>query len=424
MNDASADKTLPAEQIAAEEKKKKEEKIAKNNKIWWHRVNKIAAVFWVFLLIKLFVFDFDVYLVSLINPDYLWILDHKLWMLAAIVLVFMVALRSVSPLFALVVIYLYPLIFLFWQFPKFIWKQHNWLLGFAVLNTGVNFSRSFRRSLISAGVFLLSTILILAIDNQYVMYGAAAAIFVVTALAYVFAFLKAPYPAATFESYAEKLPLLKADIFLSPEAASIRALPDEEMTKEQLATRNEEMQNVLLYNRACLLISKKLRGYRDSGANIASYLLNFATLLVFTILSFALINEALYKADHALYRFTTGSDSFASFFRYSAGSLVYLSYGLVPSAPLSQGVHLVELVFGVLLVAILATTIFFLRSDKYMAQLENVIVTLQQKGQAAEETISRDFRQPSLEVATEALAKSEKTMPGFVRHLTKEIERQ
>jgi hypothetical protein len=332
--------------------------------------------------------------------------------------------RSVSPFFALVVIYLYPLIFLFWQFPKFIWKQHNWLFGFAALNAGMNFSRAFRRSLICAGVFLLSAILILAIDNAYVMYGAAAAIFVVMTLAYIFAFLKAPYPAATFESYMEKLPLLKADIFLSPEAASIRALPEGEMTKEQLATRNDEMQNVLLYNRACLLISKKLRGYRDSGANIASYLLNFATLLVFTILSFALINDALYKTDHALYRFTTGNDSFATFFNYSAGSLVYLSYGLMPSAPLSQGVHLVELVFGVLLVAILATTIFFLRSEKYMAQLENVIVTLQQKGQAAEETITRDFHQSSIDVATEALAKSEKTMPGVVRHLTKEIERQ
>jgi hypothetical protein len=421
MNDVSAVKTPPVLTPEAAARKAKKEK---NDKIFWHIVSWVVPAVWLYLIVQLFIFDIDARLASWMGPGLLSIFQYKLMLLAVVVLVAMAVLRNLAPIFALAYVAIYPFVFLFWKFPKFVWMQHNWLLGFAILNALSAFFRSLRRSVVCAAIFLLSATLILAIDYSYVLYGASGAIFVVTAQAYVFAFIKALNPAAAFEAYTKDLPLLTTDGWVKAETSEMRALPEDAMTKEQLTTRNEEMQSVLLYNRACLLISKKLRGYRDSGANIASYLISFATLLVFTILSFALINDALYKTDHTLYRFTSGSDSLATFFNYSAGSLIYLTHGLVPSAPLSQGVHFVELVFGILLITLLVTTIFFLRSRKYLAQLEEVIVILKQLGEAAGEQILREYHQPSIEVATEALAKSEKTMPGLVRHLTKEIERQ
>jgi hypothetical protein len=108
----------------------------------------VAVLFWSYALTKLFVFDIDVYLVTLAAPGFMWLLSYKLLIILGLLLLAMMVTRSGRLAFAVAYIALYPLIIAFWKIPKFVWKQKSWLLAFAILNSLIGFYRTFKRKFI------------------------------------------------------------------------------------------------------------------------------------------------------------------------------------------------------------------------------------------------------------------------------------
>jgi NhaP-type Na+/H+ or K+/H+ antiporter len=193
------------------------------------------------------------------------------------------------------------------------------------------------------------------------------------------------------------------------------------MTAKELELRTTGLQNVVLYNRVCLLISKKLRDYQRSGANVASYILSLVILLLFAVISFALINYALYKINPALYQFTYSKESFFAFVYYSSGSMFYAANGLVPVEPLSQFVQLIQFLCALLLLVILVTVIFSLRNERYSTQLEEVIVSMETEGRAAEARLLSEFNLDSIDSAIDSLQKAKAGMIGLIIYLTNNL---
>ncbi|TMJ79236.1 MAG: hypothetical protein E6G79_21610 [Alphaproteobacteria bacterium] len=315
---------------------------------------------------------------------------------------------------------LYPFVILFWKFPRFVWKQQSWIFAFAILNAGIGFIRSFRRVFISWTLFLINAVVILSSGNQYVLSGSSFIILARVVLAYVLAFIRALRPSEVFQTYTNLFPIMKKQDFLKVDE-SVRNMPVETMTAKQLELRTNGLQNVLLYNRACLLVSKKLRDYQCSGANVASCILGLVTLLLFVVTSFALINWALYKINPALYQFTYSRESIFAFIYYSAGSMFYTANGLVPVEPLSQAVHLLQFLFAVLLLVILGTLLFSLRNERYSTELEQVIDSVEKEGRAAEALLLSEFNLGSIESAIDALQKTKAGMINFIIYLTNNL---
>jgi hypothetical protein len=392
----------------------------KGAKIFWVGLDLIAILFWLYAIVKVFVFDVDVYLVSLVSPDFVWLLKYKFLILLGLIVVAMLVTRSLALGLAVAYVALYPFVILFWKLPRFVWKQKSWLFAFAILNAVIGLTRSFRRDFISGTLFLVSAVLILSSGNQYVLSGSSLIIFALVVFSYALAFIRAFRPSAVFQTYAEVFPLIKKGPFLKIDE-SVRNLPVEMMTTKELELRTTGLQNVVLYNRACLLISKKLRDYQRSGANIASYVLSLVTLLLFAVMSFALINYALYKISPALYQFTYSKESFFAFVYYSAGSMFYAANGLVPVEPLSQFVQLVQFFCALLLLVILVTVIFSLRNERYSTQLEEVILSMEKEGRAAEAMLLSEFNLGSIDSAIDALQKAKAGLIGFIVYLTKNL---
>jgi hypothetical protein len=395
-------------------------KAGKGEKVFWVGLDLVAILFWLYAIVKLFVFDVDVYLVSLANSDFVWLLNYKFLILVGLVVVAMLVTRSLALALAVAYVAFFPFVVLFWKLPRFAWKQKSWLFAFAILNAAIGLFHSFRRDFISGTLFLISTVLILSSGNQYVLCGSSLIIFALVLFAYALAFIRAFKPSAIFQTYTKVFPLIKKGPFLKVDE-SVRNLPVELMTTKELELRTTGLQNVVLYNRACLLISKKLRDYQRSGANVASYVLSLVTLLLFAVLSFALINYALYKISPSLYQFTYSKESFFAFVYYSAGSMFYAANGLVPVEPLSQFVQLVQFFCALLVLVILITVIFSLRNERYSTQLEEVIVSMESEGRAAEAMLLSEFNLGSIDSAIDALQKAKAGMTGFIVYLTKNL---
>src|SRR5438105_350863 len=373
-------------------------KAGKGTKIFWDSLDLIAILFWLYAIVKIFVFDVDVYLVSLASPEFVWLLNYKFLILLGLILVAMLVTRSRALGLAVLYVALYPLVILFWKLPRFVWKQQSWLFAFAILNAAIGLIRSFKRDFISGALFLISAVLILSSGNQYVLYGSSLVVFALVVFAYALAFARGFRPSAVFQTYTKVFPLIKKGPFLKVDE-SVRNLPVEMMTAKELELRNAGLQNVVLYNRACLLISKKLRDYQRSGANVASYVLSLVVLLLFTVMSFALINYALYKVSPAFYQFTYSKEAFFAFVYYSAGSMFYAANGLVPVEPLSQFVQLIQFLCALLVLVIFVTVIYSLRNERYSAQLEEVIHSMAKEGRAAEARLLSEFNLDSIDGA-------------------------
>src|SRR5438105_9147932 len=146
-------------------------KAGKGTKIFWDSLDLIAILFWLYAIVKIFVFDVDVYLVSLASPEFVWLLNYKFLILLGLILVAMLVTRSRALGLAVLYVALYPLVILFWKLPRFVWKQQSWLFAFAILNAAIGLIRSFKRDFISGALFLISAVLILSSGNQYVCMG-------------------------------------------------------------------------------------------------------------------------------------------------------------------------------------------------------------------------------------------------------------
>jgi len=83
----------------------------------------IAAILWLFLIIKVFIFDIDSYIISLINPKFVSILNYKFFILIALIAIVWGILGNKKFLKLISVIIFYPFIFLFWRVPVIFWKS-------------------------------------------------------------------------------------------------------------------------------------------------------------------------------------------------------------------------------------------------------------------------------------------------------------
>jgi len=184
-----------------------------------------------------------------------------------------------------------------------------------------SFFYSFKRDFIVGTLFLICTILIVTVDNPYVLLGGSLLLLIIVAFAYYAAFLKAFKPSAVFEVYTKLFPAMRTSI-VSSAVNSLATSSVEPMPAQQLdLSRTNSLQNVVLFNRDCLFISKKLRNYQRSGVNVILYVFGLVFLPIVTIFAFGLINYAIFKFDPNLYQFTYSHPSLFAFIYYSAGSL-------------------------------------------------------------------------------------------------------
>src|ERR1700693_2127069 len=135
-------------------------------------LNFLSALVWLYIFIKLFVFDIDIYLVTKINPELIWIIHFKFFILLGIVALLFLLTRSVPLLKWSLYVLFFPLIILFWKIPYFIFRQKSWLLGMAFANAVVSLCTSLKYKVIAAALFLISQFLIIEFENKLLLISA------------------------------------------------------------------------------------------------------------------------------------------------------------------------------------------------------------------------------------------------------------
>jgi hypothetical protein len=153
----------------------------------------------------------------------------------------------------------------------------------------------------------------------------------------------------------------------------IRDLPAETLSESQADLRRTSLQTLVIADRALLFFARRLKEFQESKLNAVAYAFNLILLLVFTVVSFAGLNYALYKLDVQQYAVTGPLTPFL-FFYYSFH--VFLFNGIAEIAPngtYSEVLSMSEQFFAIVLLFILIVLFFSVKSEKYKEELARTI---------------------------------------------------
>jgi hypothetical protein len=148
-----------------------------------------AIIFWIYATVKLFIFDFDLYLVHLYAPTLLWATQLRFVFVIGFIGLLFLFFKTKTIVASLLYILFYPLIVAFWKIPVFIFKQKSWTLAFALGNSIVSFFQHLKQSAIKAAIFFTSTTLIFLSTNAYILVVAAGLILTLLALSFFVRFI-------------------------------------------------------------------------------------------------------------------------------------------------------------------------------------------------------------------------------------------
>lgn len=383
----------------------------------------LAILFWTYILIKLFAFDIDVFLMSKFLPEYLWLLNLKFFILiGGIALIWLVTKNKYILSWSLY-IFFYPTIIFLWKIPFFIFKQRSWILAFAFINSIISFFKSIKYNFITFALFLVSLAIIFSFSNEKLLWPASAIILVFLLITYIYRFVLVFKPSSIFQVYIKIFSgIRKRGVSVFALDESIKNLPVESLDQKQMETWTANLQMSVLFNRVCLFAAKKLRDYQNSGLNVISYVLTILVLIVLTVFSFAAINYGLFKIDSGLFSYSA-TPNFFTFSYYSFNNLLFNSIReITPILPISQTVSMIEYFLALFLVVIFVSLLFSVRSQRHTEELNELIKEIVGQGKDMEGFIKDEYKINSIDDAMVELEKLKAGMIKFIYKITESIQ--
>jgi len=382
----------------------------------------VAALFWLYLILKLFFIDIDVELTGLLAPNYTWLLKFKFILFLSLLTLLILLVKKHDLFVWLFWIIFYPFIIIAFRIPRYILRQKSWTLVIALFESIISSIKSFRYTVIGLTAFLISTSLLLFSDNIFILWPSLIAVLIILLATYVVRFILVFKPSNTFRLLKKAFQgIRKVGVSSFSLDKQIKGLPVEQLSKDQLEKWKNNLQTSVIFNHLCLVIAKKLRDYQQSKIHVISSVLTWLLLIAFTTVTFAVINFGLYKIDPLVFKVSTPPRLF-TFFYYSFYNLLFASIPEIsPSGILAQIFSMVESFCALLLVVIFVVLLISIRSERYVAELNEVVSLIEREGTAMEEFILVEFQQDSMNSAVKKLEEFGANLMGFITRLSNMI---
>lgn len=380
----------------------------------------LAIFFWLYVIVKLLIFDIDQFLIERTAPSYAWVLNFKFFIITGTLAVIWLFTKSKHILSWAAYVLFYPLFFLLWKVSFFIFKQKSWIFAFAVINAAISFFKSVKYNFVTAVFYLVSLALVFGFSDERLIWPAIGLILIILFIIYFNRFILVFKPSSIFQLHSKFFAGIRK---MSAQSFSldvtIKNLPVTSLDQKQMEKWVASLQQSILFNRACLFASKKLRDYQNSGLNIVSYVLTILLLIIITIFSFAVINLGLFKISSSHFSFSD-EPSFFTFFYYSFNNLLFNGIKeIAPSSVISQSTSMLESLFAFFVVVIFVSLLLSVRSQRHAEELGEVILAIEKQGEEMESFIKNEYKLNSIE---EAMAELEKIKEGAAKFLYKITE--
>ncbi|MGD0590749.1 MAG: hypothetical protein ABSA44_08125 [Bacteroidota bacterium] len=349
-----------------------------------------AFTLWLYMVIKLFVFDFDVYIVDTYFPSLSWLVYFKFLLFLVLIMIYWIFVGDKNFFKAIAFVLFYPFILLFWRIPNLF--IGNWFAIIGAIGFGISFYRSLKRNYITFTLITLSSILIIITNKQ---------IYLIASMIVLSSILLIHFARRLFYSFVPSKALFlpkQAVLTLLERTKSNLKLPEElrttaieKYTEEQKNKWSYTLQTLLLINRVSYYVASKLRELQERRLVILYFIFGLLFSFCLTVVIFALNNYALQKIDATA--FSNPSHKGLLFFIYYSFSTIINSAitDFYPISAFARLFHLSEVFMGVFLLVILFFVYTNVKSDKTKSEVNDLISTLGAQGKEIEVLINHDF---------------------------------
>lgn len=331
-------------------------------RLWRALRAAIAALIWLYIITKLFIYDIDVFLFEKFLPSYKYLLSYKFFGLIFILVICwqVFGIWKVANFIGYVVAL--PAKWLGWKLPLALYARRGSLFAVLYFNNFFSIVRRSRSLILQSSVALFAFFIVLTSNNHYILYTAIVMIF----SQLIFHYLGRVSLISQPLSY----------IFITPE--EIQSILDSDISGSDAETEETRASKVtvLLGSLATLrLLKDGLRKFTQKSI-YSFYILTYIVTTYFVALfDIALINIALYKIDHSQYRIS--NSSIVSWLIYSGSSMAFNgSADITYVNTYSRLVFLSSALFGVLFLALLIGVVSGILTERNKEGLESYIVKL------------------------------------------------
>jgi hypothetical protein len=382
---------------------------AKRRFLFWLQEG-LAISFWFYLIVKTFIFDFDIYLLERFAPDWTWIVYAKFPIILGILATVWFFTRNATMVKWLLYILFYPII-LFFRTTWLMFKTRQWLLIIAAANAAMSLLRSVKYRFITGAFSFIALVAILVSHNRPLLIGATITLLTVLVLTFCRRFYYTLTPSALYQTHSKLISqLVNSSKSIYKPGDDAIALPLARMNESQLQNWTNQMQVLVLANRFCYFVSSKLKQYQRTNLSVASDLMNVFVLAGLTVLCFGLVNFALYKLNPGSFVVTDRPSVFL-FYYYSTSRLFGQAIGeIVPIAAISRAIAVFETVTTFVLFGMLLSLFLSVKEKRDSEELDRAIALIKKQGAEMEGYIQTTYK---LSV-TNAINELNRMKAGFI----------
>ncbi len=381
----------------------------------------LSIILWLFIIIKIFLFDFDYYVISNYFPKFTWLVKYKFFIAICLISFLWITLHKKFK-FILLFFFGYPFIILFWRIPKLILKTKSWVIVFFSISTIISFSKSIKLNFIIFSISVTSFLLILVNDSNLFILISIISLFITVIIHYIRRIIYSFSPSQIFKIQTDVISNISKFVknaYKIPDQLKLKENLDEQETK----TIQTNLQIVTICNKICYFIATKLKKFKKLKINLVYYFLNLFYTFCFTIINFTFINFALFKIDH--FAFNSSSNlNLLSFLYYSINTFFRVSIpDFYPISTIARLINSVELIFACSLFAIVIFLFTSIIKERHDEEISTAIINIKDQGKSLEAFISDEFK-ISVEQAIDQMEKLKSSLINIIYYLTKNIDKE
>lgn len=254
-----------------------------------------AITLWLFIFVKLLLFDIDIYLANKYVPSFRWVLNYKFF--SVLILISAILLIIGKKPFRKFLIYIigYPLIILFWQIPKLLFR--NWALTIAFSPAIYEIIISFRSRFVLITIVSLSALCVVLTNSPYLLIPSM--VFLGTYLiVYLHRNLRRAYRSSIFEGLADLVKKLRIQLEKGEQKLwkKVEYDPASEKSKKDY---EQQLSTFYFLNWGVELIAEKLHMVAKSRKPDLYLMFSWLGTVFITSLIYAFEYFALYKVNPA-----------------------------------------------------------------------------------------------------------------------------
>ncbi len=336
----------------------------------WMR-ESTAIFLWLYLFMKVAVFDFDVYVAENYFPQFRWILDFKLIILLGIICILWIILGRKS--FPLLIVYIigYPFVVIFWKLPKLIFR--NWSTAIVLTPIAFDIVSAFRLYFMSYSLAIFA-IACIASSNNLVGLILSMFLLLILLVMHLISSFKQAYKATVFSKISQGISELKKKIIETSFLKDVIESTVKNSGNDSDSDKNykAKLSTVYMFHSGVEFLTDKIRDVLRSRKMDLYLILSWLWTFVVTALIYSFEYYALFKIDSASFS-TPNRPGFLSFLGFSFGKLTPSSVSSIsPNSVYATALCYAELASSLVIVVILVFTILTAARERYKEDIESL----------------------------------------------------